>query len=167
MNDALRRGLNLACHQDEDEPFQVEAHDFGFKRESTWTASTSWSTSSKPKKSPRDIRFDHPDVNLLIHAYNAASPRHQRAKQWWEELMDDPKAIVGLTWVAMMGFIRVVTHPRHAQIFFGLLESLGSAGNLTTDAHLAAVAIEFQAELHTTDADMSRFSGLSWRNPIG
>jgi uncharacterized protein len=37
---------------------------------------------------------------------------------------------------------------------------------LTTDAHLAALAIEHQAELHSTDADFVRFAGLKWTNPI-
>jgi toxin-antitoxin system PIN domain toxin len=62
-----------------------------------------------------------------------------------------------------------VLHPgeRHASILFALLESLGTAGNLTTDAHLAALAIEHQAELHSTDADFARFPGLRWRNPVG
>jgi uncharacterized protein len=55
---------------------------------------------------------------------------------------------------------------RHADIIFGLLEELGTAGNLTTDAHLAALCIEHQAELHSTDADFARFPGLRWRNPI-
>ena len=55
---------------------------------------------------------------------------------------------------------------RHAEILFGLLESLGTAGNLTTDAHLAALAIEHQAELHSTDADFSRFPGVRWINPL-
>lgn len=59
-------------------------------------------------------------------------------------------------------------HPgdRHAEILFDLLEDLGTAGNLTTDAHLAALAIEYQVVLHTTDADFARFSGLRWRNPL-
>lgn len=56
--------------------------------------------------------------------------------------------------------------PRHAEIVFGLLEALGTAGNLTTDAHLAALAIEHQAELHSTDADFARFPGLRWTNPL-
>jgi predicted nucleic acid-binding protein len=61
-----------------------------------------------------------------------------------------------------------VIHPgdRHAEILFGLLESVGTAGNLTTDAHLAALAIEHQAELHSTDADFARFPGLRWINPL-
>lgn len=61
-----------------------------------------------------------------------------------------------------------ILHPgeRHADIVFDLLRSLGAAGNLTTDAHLAALAIEHQCELHSTDGDFSLFPGLRWRNPL-
>ena len=61
-----------------------------------------------------------------------------------------------------------VLHPsdRHSEILFGLFASLGTAANLTTDAHLAALAIEHQAELHSTDSDFARFSGLRWINPL-
>jgi len=60
-------------------------------------------------------------------------------------------------------------HPgeRHADILFALLEQAGAAATLTADAHLAALAIEHQAELHSTDPDMARFPGLRWRNPLG
>ena len=51
-------------------------------------------------------------------------------------------------------------------IFFNFLEDLGSAGNLTTDAHIAALAVEKQAEVHSCDSDFARFTGLSWKNPI-
>ena len=63
----------------------------------------------------------------------------------------------------------IVIHPgdRHAEVLFQLLGQAGSAGNLTTDAHLAALAIEHQAELHSADADMVRFPGLRWVNPLG
>ena len=70
---------------------------------------------------------------------------------------------------AWLGQPQVVPlHPgdRHAATLFGLLRALGSAGNLTTDAHLAALAIEHQAELNSTDADFARFPGLRFRNPI-
>jgi uncharacterized protein len=56
--------------------------------------------------------------------------------------------------------------PRHAELMFSLLEAVGAGGNLTTDAHLAALAIEHQAELQSTDADFARFPGLRWRNPL-
>ena len=55
---------------------------------------------------------------------------------------------------------------RHAEILFGLLDVLGTAGNLTTDAHLAALAIEYQADLVSTDPDFARFRGLRWFNPL-
>jgi hypothetical protein len=61
-----------------------------------------------------------------------------------------------------------VVHPtsRHAPVLRQLLEPLGTAGNLTTDAHLAALAIEHGAELCSTDLDFSRFAGLRWTNPL-
>jgi len=40
------------------------------------------------------------------------------------------------------------------------------AGNLTTDAHLAALAIEHGALLCSCDPDFGRFSGLHWQNPL-
>jgi predicted nucleic acid-binding protein len=53
-------------------------------------------------------------------------------------------------------------HPtrRHAQLLRELLEQAGTAGNLTTDAHLAALAIEHGATLATFDGDFHRFSEL-------
>ncbi len=54
---------------------------------------------------------------------------------------------------------------RHPEILFRLLRDAGTAGNLTTDAHLAALAIEYQAEIATTDLDFGRFAGLRWFNP--
>ena len=59
-------------------------------------------------------------------------------------------------------------HPgdQHASILFELLRTLGTGGNLTTDAHLAALCIEHQADLRSTDADFARFSGLRWDNPL-
>jgi toxin-antitoxin system PIN domain toxin len=75
-----------------------------------------------------------------------------------------------------MGIVRMwLDHPRvriltpgerHAEILFDLLLELGVAGNLTYDAHLAALAIEYQAELVSTDTDFARFPGLRWFNPL-
>lgn len=62
----------------------------------------------------------------------------------------------------------VVVHPtdRHAAVLRELLTPLGAGGNLTTDAHLAALAIEHGAELCSSDADFSRFTGLRWTDPL-
>ena len=56
--------------------------------------------------------------------------------------------------------------PDHIERVLGLLESLGTAGNLVTDAQIAAVALEHDAVVHTSDADFMRFKGLRWLNPI-
>jgi toxin-antitoxin system PIN domain toxin len=45
------------------------------------------------------------------------------------------------------------------------LENLGTAGNLTTDAHLAVLAMERGYVLYSTDSDFARFPGLRWVNP--
>lgn len=42
---------------------------------------------------------------------------------------------------------------------------LGTAGDLTTDAHLAALAIERGYVLYSTDCDFARFPDLRWVNP--
>ena len=47
-----------------------------------------------------------------------------------------------------------------------LLADAGTAGNRTTDAHLAALAITHDAVLASSDADFSRFKGLRWENPL-
>ena len=138
-----------------------------------------------------------PDLNILVYAHNSRARGHAEAREWWEKTLAANRP-VGMPWVTMLGFIRVLTHreilenpmrveeairrvrawldhPRvevlspgdhHAEILFGLLANLGTAGNLTTDAHLAALAIEYQAELVSTDADFARFPRLRWFNPL-
>jgi toxin-antitoxin system PIN domain toxin len=48
----------------------------------------------------------------------------------------------------------------HAGILRHLLLTVGTGGNLTTDAHLAALALEHDARVITGDRDFSRFPGL-------
>jgi toxin-antitoxin system PIN domain toxin len=83
---------------------------------------------------------------------NALSP--ERAFDLVAAWLDQPSATV------------VNPGPRHLAILCGLLTSLGTGGNLTSDAHLAALAIEQNAELCSCDADFARFAGLNWRNPL-
>jgi uncharacterized protein len=54
---------------------------------------------------------------------------------------------------------------RHLQFLGRLLRSAGTAGNLTTDAHLAALAIEHGATIVTFDRDFARFDGVQWMAP--
>ncbi len=56
--------------------------------------------------------------------------------------------------------------PRHLGLLDQLFKALGAAGRLTTDTHLAALAIEHQCELCSNDTDFARFPGLRWCNPL-
>lgn len=54
----------------------------------------------------------------------------------------------------------------HWALLKKLLREAGAAGNLTSDAHLAALAIEGGWELATTDHDFRRFAGIRLVNPL-
>ena len=54
----------------------------------------------------------------------------------------------------------------HLTLFRRALAAAGVGANLVTDAHVAALAIEHQAEVHSNDSDFGRFPGLRWRNPL-
>jgi toxin-antitoxin system PIN domain toxin len=68
--------------------------------------------------------------------------------------LDEPMAII------------VHPGPRHLEIVRRLIKPLGTAGNLTSDAHLGALAIEQNAQLCSCDSDFARFSGVDWLNPL-
>jgi len=51
-------------------------------------------------------------------------------------------------------------------IFKNLLIDGKASANLVSDAHLAALAIEYGCQLFSTDSDFSRFPKLRWRNPL-
>lgn len=61
-----------------------------------------------------------------------------------------------------------MVHPghEHLSIMERLFTEAGVAGKLTTDVHLAALAMEQGAELHSNDRDFLRFTGLRVVNPL-
>lgn len=69
-------------------------------------------------------------------------------------------------WLARPRVRFLLPGPRHLDIAFDLLRGQGTAGNLTTDVQLAALAIEYQAELSSNDTDFGRFPGLRWTDPL-
>lgn len=71
------------------------------------------------------------------------------------------------SWLAQPAVVPLVPGDDHWRVLRGLLEESGTAGNLTTDAHLAAMAIENGAVLCSTDSDFARFKHLRWMNPLG
>jgi len=56
--------------------------------------------------------------------------------------------------------------PAHMRIWGDLIRATNASGNLVNDAHIAAIAIEHDAEVHTNDRDFARFPGLRWSNPL-
>ncbi|KHD10479.1 twitching motility protein PilT [Candidatus Thiomargarita nelsonii] len=137
------------------------------------------------------------DVNLLLYATVADYPQHFAARTWLEEQFNG-NAQVGLPWLSLLGFVRIVTNPRifdnplsistawtqvdewlalpsvwipqpteqHAKILGKLLCASGTGGNLVSDAHLAALSIEHELVLCSTDRDFTKFPDLNWYNPL-
>jgi len=138
-----------------------------------------------------------PDVNMLIYAHNSTSPNHKAAKEWLENTISGPEK-VGIPWVVILGFIRILSNPRlgsnpqnpitlseitqnllrfpsvsiitpgmrHLDIMMKLFRETQATGKLTTDIHLAALAMEHKAVLISNDTDFARFSNLKWHNPL-
>jgi uncharacterized protein len=69
-------------------------------------------------------------------------------------------------WLAQP-YVRTVSPGEgHWAILRKLLRDSGTAGNLTSDAHLAAVALEIGASVCSTDADFGRFPGVERISPL-
>ena len=70
------------------------------------------------------------------------------------------------SWITRPNVCLIGPTSSHWAIFREVLEECQATGNLVSDAHLAALAIEHGCELQSTDADFSRFTKLKWRNPL-
>lgn len=57
--------------------------------------------------------------------------------------------------------------PNHWVVLRNLLDATGTAGNLTTDAHIAALALEHGYAVYSADNDFQRFAGIKHVNPLG
>lgn len=55
---------------------------------------------------------------------------------------------------------------KHLEIMGGLIDSTGIAGRLTTDLHIASLALEFHGEVHTNNRDFARFPKIKFLNPL-
>lgn len=96
---------------------------------------------------------------LRITTNTRAFPRAQSMQQAWAQV----EAWLGAApaWIPQPG-------PRHAELLGQLLVSTRVSRDLTSDAHLAALAIEHGLTLCTTDSEFARFTylGLRWENPL-
>lgn len=88
---------------------------------------------------------------MVVTPYLSPAAATAEVRQWFE-----PKHIIPINPGA-----------RHLEYLEQCLAIAGATGNLTPDAHIAALALENSAEVHTHNArDFRRFPGLSWRNPL-
>jgi toxin-antitoxin system PIN domain toxin len=69
-------------------------------------------------------------------------------------------------WLAQPQVAAIGPGESHWEHLRKLLAAAGTAGNLTTDAHIAALALECEAELCSTDADFGRFDRVRRVNPL-
>lgn len=69
------------------------------------------------------------------------------------------------TWLGAPAAVVAQPTSRHVGVLGALMLDAGSAGNLTTDAHLAALAVEHGAEIVSYDRDFARFTGIRHRLP--
>jgi hypothetical protein len=70
------------------------------------------------------------------------------------------------SWLALPHVALVFPGEKHWPILRNLLQSSGTAGNLTSDAHLAALAIENGSAIYSSDHDFRRYAGLKVINPL-
>ncbi len=78
----------------------------------------------------------------------------EEAIEFVDRCLEQPNAVI------------VVPTPRHWPLVKDLLQSSGTAGNLTTDAHIAALALEHGYTVYSNDADFGRFPNVNWVNPL-
>lgn len=81
--------------------------------------------------------------------------------------LSSPEAIDQIrSWLARPQVRILQPGPGHLDLLDELAKQAGKAGALTTDIHLAALAVEHGVKLHSNDSDFGRFSGLRWTNPL-
>ncbi len=69
-------------------------------------------------------------------------------------------------WLARPNVRMVTPGIGHWAILKNLVRQTGTAGNLTTDAHIAALALEHGCTICSADNDFKRFSGVTHINPL-
>jgi uncharacterized protein len=68
-------------------------------------------------------------------------------------------------WLAAPPAVVLQPTVRHLELLRGLARSTGVAANLINDAHLAALALEYDATVISYDRDFARFAGLRHQLP--
>lgn len=100
-------------------------------------------------------------VTLLGFVRMATNPRAFSRPLTVGQALDQVSEWIGLSTARI-----VHESPDHWKLLAQLLATVGTAGNLTTDAHLAALAISHGATLVSCDSDFLRFRQVRFENPL-
>jgi uncharacterized protein len=84
-----------------------------------------------------------------------------------ERFMVEDAAQVVESWLDQPNVRALAPGDDHWPLFRRMMVDGQARASLISDAHLAALTIEYGGVLHTTDRDFARFPGLRWRNPLG
>lgn len=79
--------------------------------------------------------------------------------------LGDALRLIG-EWLALPAVRVIAPGPGHALLFAEACLSANATGNLVTDAHLAALAMENGCALASCDTDFAKFPNLLWINPL-
>ncbi len=71
-----------------------------------------------------------------------------------------------MDWLGRDHVVPLDPHDDYLALFRQNVSVPGGGANLVTDAHIAALAVEYDAVLHSADSDFARFPGVRWRNPL-
>lgn len=69
-------------------------------------------------------------------------------------------------WLAEPNVKMLYPGNHHWPLFRRALIEGKARGDMSSDAHLAALTMEYGGILHTSDRDFARFPGLRWINPL-
>ena len=79
-----------------------------------------------------------PDINLLVYAHDSTSKHHRQAFLWWKERLNGSQ-MIGLAWVTILGFIRLLTNRRIYQDPFSPEEVLGILSTWMDQPHVKII----------------------------
>src|ERR1041385_6873383 len=120
----------------------------------------------KAKRWLEDVLAKPEPVLFPWHSIHAFLRIATNPRAWTRPLtMEEARAIVG-EWLSLPNVVTPSPGERHWEILCELLADSQCRGPLVTDAVLAALAMEYGAELCTNDRDFSRFANLRVINPL-
>jgi toxin-antitoxin system PIN domain toxin len=136
------------------------------------------------------------DVNLLLYAANEDSEFHAKALDWWEATVNSGELVFlsWVTIIAYLRIatlpnsksrissevavgdvgdwlmrpnVRIANPgPSHFEIYSAVIRDLNLVGSSMTDGFLAALAMEFDLALCSSDLGFARYPKLRWQNPL-